>query len=159
MADWPCHGPGRPKARRHRSLYGDRVAGGLRPVAVVPCRRAGPTASSAGPRDRVGGYSARDRDDHEDRTYRSIDSRCAGRVRARGVRAVRGRVPAGPRAGLAAVRPCPLDAVLDRWWGIAAIRTNPLNEPEHELAAHAQAGGDSGWVARNEDGRWAQRQR
>jgi hypothetical protein len=90
-------------------LYGDRVAGGLRPVAVLPCRRAGPTASSAGPRDRVGGYSARDRDDHEDRTYRSIDLRCAGRVRARGVRAVRGRVPAVPRAGRAAVRPCPLD--------------------------------------------------
>jgi len=51
----------------------------------------------------------------------------------------------------------PLDAVLDRWWGIAAIRTNPLNEPEHELVAHAQAGGYSGWVARNEDGRGAQR--
>lgn len=50
-----------------------------------------------------------------------------------------------------------LDAVLDRWWGIAAIRTNPLNEPEHELVAHAQAGGYSGWVARNEDGRGAQR--
>jgi hypothetical protein len=51
----------------------------------------------------------------------------------------------------------PLDAVLDRWWSIAAIRTNPLNEPKHELVAHAQAGGYSGWVARNEDGRWAQR--
>ena len=41
-----------------------------------------------------------------ERTGPSI-SRCAGRVRARGVRAVRGRVPAGPRAGRVAIRTCP----------------------------------------------------
>jgi ApbE superfamily uncharacterized protein (UPF0280 family) len=50
----------------------------------------------------------------------------------------------------------PVAAVLDRWWGIAAIRANPLTEQERELVARARAGDDSGWVARDEDGCWPQ---
>jgi hypothetical protein len=45
----------------------------------------------------------------------------------------------------------PVDAVLHRWWGIAAIRATPLTEQERELVARARAGDDSGWVARDED--------
>jgi hypothetical protein len=41
----------------------------------------------------------------------------------------------------------PVEAMLDRWWGIAAIRTNPLTEQEHSLVARARAGDDSGWAA------------
>lgn len=46
-----------------------------------------------------------------------------------------------------------VNAVLDRWWGIAAICANPLTEQEHELIEHARAGTDTGWYAR-EDNRW-----
>lgn len=46
-----------------------------------------------------------------------------------------------------------VDAVLDRWWRIAAVRANPLTAQEHELLAQARAGDDSGWVVRDEDGR------
>jgi hypothetical protein len=42
-----------------------------------------------------------------------------------------------------------VDAVLDRWRGIAAIRANPLTEPERELVARARAGDDAGWLARD----------
>jgi hypothetical protein len=42
----------------------------------------------------------------------------------------------------------PVDAVLNRWWGIAAIRANPLTEREQEMVARARAGDDSGWLAR-----------
>lgn len=48
-----------------------------------------------------------------------------------------------------------VDAVLDRWWGIAAMCANPLTEQERELIVRARAGVDSGWYAR-EDGRWVQ---
>jgi hypothetical protein len=43
----------------------------------------------------------------------------------------------------------PVDAVLDRWRGIAAIRANPLTEAEQEMVARARAGDDSGWLARD----------
>jgi Family of unknown function (DUF6247) len=46
----------------------------------------------------------------------------------------------------------PAEAVLDRWWGIAAIRANPLTEHEQELVARARAGDESGWVTRDQDG-------
>lgn len=39
----------------------------------------------------------------------------------------------------------PAEAVLDRWWGIAAIRANPLSPAEHQLVARARAGDDTGW--------------
>ncbi|MGH3822175.1 MAG: DUF6247 family protein [Pseudonocardiaceae bacterium] len=48
-----------------------------------------------------------------------------------------------------------LDAVLDRWWGIAATYANPLTEQEHELVVQARAGVDTGWYVR-ENGSWAQ---
>lgn len=50
-----------------------------------------------------------------------------------------------------------VNAVLDRWWGIAAIRSNPLTAHEHELLARARAGDDSGWVTRDEDSRRGRR--
>lgn len=58
-------------------------------------------------------------------------------------------VRAGERYDLA-----PVDAVVDRWWGIAAIRANPLTDRELELVARARAGDDTGWVTRDEDGSW-----
>ena len=51
----------------------------------------------------------------------------------------------------------PVEAVLDRWWGMAAIRANPLTEQERELIARARAGDTSGWVSRDEGDHWAQR--
>ncbi|HEX3814388.1 MAG TPA: DUF6247 family protein [Mycobacteriales bacterium] len=39
----------------------------------------------------------------------------------------------------------PVEALLDRWWGIAAIRGNPLTATEQGLVAKARAGDDSGW--------------
>ena len=40
----------------------------------------------------------------------------------------------------------PAEAVLDRWWGIAAIRANPLSAAEQDQVARARAGDDSGWA-------------
>ncbi len=40
----------------------------------------------------------------------------------------------------------PAEALLDRWWGIAAIRANPLSPTEHDLVARARAGDDTGWA-------------
>jgi len=51
----------------------------------------------------------------------------------------------------------PVESILDRWWGIAAIRANPLTEQESDLIARARAGDDSGWLNRDGDDRWAQR--
>ncbi|MGQ0774921.1 MAG: DUF6247 family protein [Pseudonocardiales bacterium] len=48
-----------------------------------------------------------------------------------------------------------VEAVLDRWWGIAAMCANPLTEQERELIVQARAGVDTGWYAR-EDIRWVQ---
>jgi hypothetical protein len=59
---------------------------------------------------------------------------------------------AGRTFDLAAVQ-----AVLDRWWGVAALRANPLSEQERQLLTGARAGDDAGWLARDQDGRWAQR--
>ena len=49
----------------------------------------------------------------------------------------------------------PVDAVLDRWWGIAAMCANPLTEQECELVGQARAGVDTGWYVR-ENGSWVQ---
>ncbi|MGH3872970.1 MAG: DUF6247 family protein [Pseudonocardiaceae bacterium] len=48
-----------------------------------------------------------------------------------------------------------VDAVLDRWWGIAVMCANPLTEQERELVGQARAGVDTGWYVR-EDGSWVQ---
>lgn len=40
----------------------------------------------------------------------------------------------------------PVEAVLDRWWGVAAIRANPLSPAEQDLVARARAGDDAGWA-------------
>jgi hypothetical protein len=48
----------------------------------------------------------------------------------------------------------PLDAVLDRWWGIAAIRANPLSEDEQAQVTRAKAGDFTGLLAHDEQGNW-----
>jgi len=50
----------------------------------------------------------------------------------------------------------PLEAVLDRWWGIAAIRTNPLSRQEQAQLEQAGRGEFDGMWERDETGRWAQ---
>jgi hypothetical protein len=48
----------------------------------------------------------------------------------------------------------PVDALMDRWWGIAAIRANPLSEHERAQVAQAKTGDFSGLLARDEQGDW-----
>jgi hypothetical protein len=50
----------------------------------------------------------------------------------------------------------PAEAVLDRWWGIAVIRVNPLSEREAAQVAAAKAGELTGLRARDEHGNWVQ---
>jgi hypothetical protein len=52
----------------------------------------------------------------------------------------------------------PAEAVLDRWWGIAVIRANPLSEQEQEQAqlARAREGVFDGLWERDEAGNWVQ---
>jgi len=42
----------------------------------------------------------------------------------------------------------PVEAVLDRWWGVATIRVNPLTADERRLVESARAGTDAGWITR-----------
>ena len=48
----------------------------------------------------------------------------------------------------------PAAAVLDRWWGIAVIRANPLSGTEQAQLARAKAGDFSGLLTRDEHGDW-----
>ena len=48
----------------------------------------------------------------------------------------------------------PAEAVLDRWWGIAVIRANPLSKQELDQIARARAGDFTGLLARDERGDW-----
>ena len=54
----------------------------------------------------------------------------------------------------------PAEAVLDRWWGIAVIRANPLSEQEQEQEqeqlARAREGVFDGLWERDEAGNWVQ---
>jgi len=50
----------------------------------------------------------------------------------------------------------PAEAVLDRWWGIAAIRLNPLSEQEKAQVLAARAGELTGLRTRDAQGNWAQ---
>jgi hypothetical protein len=43
---------------------------------------------------------------------------------------------------------------LDRWWGVAVIRVNPLSEQESAQVAAAKAGDFTGLRARHEHGKW-----
>jgi hypothetical protein len=47
------------------------------------------------------------------------------------------------------------EAVLDRWWGIAVIRANPLTELEQAQIARVRAGDFTGPHTRDEHGNWA----
>lgn len=51
----------------------------------------------------------------------------------------------------------PVEAVLDRWWPIAAIRANPLSPAEQDLVARARSGDDTGWADRPQVAEPAQR--
>lgn len=48
----------------------------------------------------------------------------------------------------------PLEVLLDRWWGIAVMRTNPLSPAEQDQLARARAGDFTGLRERDADGRW-----
>lgn len=50
----------------------------------------------------------------------------------------------------------PAQEVLDRWWGIAAIRANPLTTAEREQVARARGGDFTGLWERDEAGNWIQ---
>lgn len=50
----------------------------------------------------------------------------------------------------------PVQQVLDRWWGIAAIRANPLEAHEQAQVAHARSGDLSGLWEQDESGSWTQ---
>jgi uncharacterized protein DUF6247 len=50
----------------------------------------------------------------------------------------------------------PVEAVLDRWWGAAAIAANPLTDQERDQIARARAGDETGWLAHHQDGTWTQ---
>ena len=50
----------------------------------------------------------------------------------------------------------PAEAVLDRWWGIAVIRANPLSEQEQAQLARAREGVFDGLWERDEAGNWVQ---
>ncbi len=47
-----------------------------------------------------------------------------------------------------------VEAVLDRWWGIAVIDANPLTESEHAQIARARDGDFTGLSTRDADGNW-----
>ena len=50
----------------------------------------------------------------------------------------------------------PAEAVLDRWWGIAIIRANPLSEREQAQLDRARDGVFDGLWERDERGDWHQ---
>lgn len=50
----------------------------------------------------------------------------------------------------------PAEEVLDRWWGITAIRANPLSAAEREQLARAHSGDFAGLWERDEAGNWVQ---
>ena len=50
----------------------------------------------------------------------------------------------------------PAEVVLDRWWGIAVVRANPLSEQEQAQLARARAGDVTGLWERDAAGNWAQ---
>lgn len=50
----------------------------------------------------------------------------------------------------------PAEAVLDHWWGIAAIRANPLSAHEQAQLARARDGAFDGLWTRDEAGNWTQ---
>jgi hypothetical protein len=50
----------------------------------------------------------------------------------------------------------PAEVVLDRWWGIAVVRANPLSDQEQAQLARARAGDFTGLWERDAAGNWAQ---
>ncbi len=50
----------------------------------------------------------------------------------------------------------PIEAVLDRWWGTAAIHAIPLSEDEKSQVSRAKDGDFTGLHAREKDGNWTQ---
>lgn len=100
--------------------------------------------------DRVRGLSPPSR--HAGGGPQPSDPRGGGRGVPAGVRGIReGVAQALGRAG-AGFDLAPVEQVLDRWWGIAVIRANPLSEAEHAQVARAKAGDFTGLIARDERG-------
>ena len=65
------------------------------------------------------------------------------------------------RAALAQLSPeeydlAPAQQVLDRWWGIAVIRANPLSDHEQAQHARAREGVFDGLWERDDHGDWHQ---
>jgi hypothetical protein len=50
----------------------------------------------------------------------------------------------------------PAQQVLDRWWGIAVIRANPLSDHEQAQLARAREGVFDGLWERDDHGDWHQ---
>jgi len=50
----------------------------------------------------------------------------------------------------------PLDALLERWWGVAVIRANPLTEQEQQQLVRARHGDVTGMYELDEGGSWRQ---
>ncbi|MGH3850332.1 MAG: DUF6247 family protein, partial [Pseudonocardiaceae bacterium] len=50
----------------------------------------------------------------------------------------------------------PAEVVLDRWWGIAVVRANPLSGQEQAQLARARAGDFAGLWERDTAGNWTQ---
>jgi hypothetical protein len=48
----------------------------------------------------------------------------------------------------------PVERLLDRWWGVAAIRANPLSDRERDQLDRARRGDESGLLSRSEQGDW-----
>lgn len=48
----------------------------------------------------------------------------------------------------------PIEAALDRWWGIAAIRANPLTDEEQAQLVRARGGDFAELHTRDEHGNW-----
>lgn len=48
----------------------------------------------------------------------------------------------------------PAQAVLDRWWGVAVIRANPLSRDEQAQLARARSGDFAGLLTQDERGIW-----
>lgn len=48
----------------------------------------------------------------------------------------------------------PVETMLQHWWGIAAVRSNPLTNTERNLVNQARAGDTSGWLEHDQNGHW-----
>jgi Family of unknown function (DUF6247) len=110
-----------------------------------------PARSGSGPAE----YSGRDCGD-EDRTVRSGDQGGLAETSASECVQFEAEFTAALQRATAELDLAPAEEVLDRWWGIAAIRTNRLTEAERAQLARARAGDFTGLWECDEAGHWVQ---